>query len=612
MLALAKKRPRTHVIEDESTQAFQSALSRSNFVVRKPDHDYGVDFEVEIFEAGEVTGLTFKVQMKSTDNWQGSLRIAKDDIEYWISLDVPVLVVFYDVPSDTFHACWAHSLSEAMLQSTAKKLKVTADSSIDIRSLSWQQGLINELYTLRNLRRGYVPSAVPITIEIIGNLAQSRAFNSAITVLLNLTRRTPYSLYKVDGAEEPALTLQVSENFVEWKLPIGFGVVRAELNGLAITTMPSIELAEFILLHAAAIFEPVDTTVVRSWMSVIKASSVWWASPMSGAVFAPLFEPNQVEILLGIHANTVKIAPETSEPYGVALMGMVERAHAQDFATYAKLIRQEIAVQADGGVFARNLGTFYGLRGEPQECAELLEEAQRLHIPFQSDPSVFVQLGLTYGLTSNFDQSVLAFQRAIAFGGDVQKISPQLAFSLTYTGRYAEAKNALKDWEPRGLEDSAGVLFKVLLEEIVDKWAISNQERCACTAQPCPKSALSEGSGQAVTLEQIQHDLLEHDALDYILWSYLTERTWHDSNYGPAVATALLNAGDPHFWVGALEKLFASNASLDLIEAVAAHARFLHKEVIYEFANEYLNTQQNSPTKDAMIDFMNELYHAEG
>jgi Domain of unknown function (DUF4365) len=93
------KRDRKHEIETESQRAFESALPPS-VVVRPISDDYGIDREVEVFVNGQTTGLIFKVQLKGTDGSGAKLRIKRSSLEYWRSLDVPVLLFFrIDNPS---------------------------------------------------------------------------------------------------------------------------------------------------------------------------------------------------------------------------------------------------------------------------------------------------------------------------------------------------------------------------------------------------------------------------------------------------------------------------------------------------------------------------------
>lgn len=59
------KRPRAHVIEDESVAVFKSLLPKE-WIVRGIQKDYGVDYEVEIVEGDIVTGSRLWFQLKGT------------------------------------------------------------------------------------------------------------------------------------------------------------------------------------------------------------------------------------------------------------------------------------------------------------------------------------------------------------------------------------------------------------------------------------------------------------------------------------------------------------------------------------------------------------------
>lgn len=60
------ERPRQHVMEDESEHLLKSLLP-SNWIIRKIDKDYGIDYEIEIVDDVHVTGMRIWVQLKSKE-----------------------------------------------------------------------------------------------------------------------------------------------------------------------------------------------------------------------------------------------------------------------------------------------------------------------------------------------------------------------------------------------------------------------------------------------------------------------------------------------------------------------------------------------------------------
>ena len=60
------KRPIQHVTDSVGEAQLRTALSPLGWTLNKIDHDYGIDFDVEIFRDGKTTGVTFKLQLKSS------------------------------------------------------------------------------------------------------------------------------------------------------------------------------------------------------------------------------------------------------------------------------------------------------------------------------------------------------------------------------------------------------------------------------------------------------------------------------------------------------------------------------------------------------------------
>lgn len=108
------KRTREHILEEESRKHFENLIP-NHWVIRKPDPDYGIDAEVEIFnKGGSSTGLMFFVQLKATDQKRLSkalnLTFKKDALRYYYKLELPVLVVRYHSPTKSLFTRWAHTI----------------------------------------------------------------------------------------------------------------------------------------------------------------------------------------------------------------------------------------------------------------------------------------------------------------------------------------------------------------------------------------------------------------------------------------------------------------------------------------------------------------------
>jgi len=105
------KRPIQHQNEDRSRRLF-SLIVPNHWVIRNKDSDYGIDFEIEIFDdRGFSTGKLFYVQIKSSSsskNYQRSyLSIKNSTLDYHKKLPAPTLIVMVDLVSEIFYYCWS-------------------------------------------------------------------------------------------------------------------------------------------------------------------------------------------------------------------------------------------------------------------------------------------------------------------------------------------------------------------------------------------------------------------------------------------------------------------------------------------------------------------------
>lgn len=121
-------RPRSHQLEDESWRAFSNSIP-NQWVLRKPQPDYGIDGEVEIFdELGSSTGLLFFVQLKGTDVEEKakalSFRIPIKTHHYYKSLPLPVLLIRYHSPSKSLYFRWFGTVDPYYRRKGSESVKV--------------------------------------------------------------------------------------------------------------------------------------------------------------------------------------------------------------------------------------------------------------------------------------------------------------------------------------------------------------------------------------------------------------------------------------------------------------------------------------------------------
>lgn len=134
------QRSSSHQLESWSKARFGMAVP-SEWVVRWIDHDdYGIDARIELFESGETTGFEFALQLKSTATTRSPhfTTIKRQTLNYWASLNLPVLVILADQATDTLWYEWSHLLPFDEHSSRATR-RITFVKS-------WNKGTPAELY----------------------------------------------------------------------------------------------------------------------------------------------------------------------------------------------------------------------------------------------------------------------------------------------------------------------------------------------------------------------------------------------------------------------------------------------------------------------------------
>lgn len=214
------KRPRSHELEDESRVAFASRVP-SGWVVRHQANDYGVDEEVEVFEDGMATGLTFKVQLKGTDSKLAGrdpyVRVSRATANYWQQLDTPVLVALYAAQTDVIYVRWAHGvLLEPPSKRANKSLTVTFGVQDAIDEAGFAR-ILDDLKVIRAIRRGR--SDLPLPLRILVSERVQFTDRSTARMLLRDRLRSAGDVFFEAKAGSHAIVLEVTDKLIQARMP---------------------------------------------------------------------------------------------------------------------------------------------------------------------------------------------------------------------------------------------------------------------------------------------------------------------------------------------------------------------------------------------------------
>lgn len=165
------QRSLSHQQEDESRWVFRSLFPRQ-WVVRDKVPDYGIDQEVELFnDDGSSTGVVFLAQLRATDAEdalrQSKTRISIEQLRYFASHDLPVLIFRYAAETGTYYFRWAHELTSEALKSKAKTLTIKFDEA-DAWNPESPAQVRQRLMHMRWLRSQVAAGTLPLLIRCDG------------------------------------------------------------------------------------------------------------------------------------------------------------------------------------------------------------------------------------------------------------------------------------------------------------------------------------------------------------------------------------------------------------------------------------------------------------
>jgi hypothetical protein len=272
-------------VETESERTFAYLLP-SSWVIRKQDHDYGIDAEVEIFEDGHSTGLTFKVQLKGTDTDRRGRSIRLETLNYWRSLDVPVLVVYYESGTEQLFGRWAHAHDLHVHGPSAAQQTTTfhfADSDRLLRDTIRSQ-LREDVQRFRDIRRGSVVEPLTYAVEF-GDVPQAHRHHLALRRLLDSaplwTSPAP--------ADVAVLRIQYSSTGFRVTGPVGLATLTVDTDlssGPGRCALDVVAAMGFVLATLGAGVHGVDLFVVAGGARLLHSLDIAATLPW-GRVSAP-------------------------------------------------------------------------------------------------------------------------------------------------------------------------------------------------------------------------------------------------------------------------------------------------------------------------------------
>lgn len=151
-------RYKTHILEQKSETYLRRQLPQDS-TVNRPQHDYGVDFQIGITEHGELRGLELLAQLKASQNSSvyektETIQLKMSTYKYLRNLLSVVILVKYVESEDEAYWTFLRDFTPARIQNQ-RTVTVHIPKANRLSETKWE-AITEEIRQITNLKLGAV------------------------------------------------------------------------------------------------------------------------------------------------------------------------------------------------------------------------------------------------------------------------------------------------------------------------------------------------------------------------------------------------------------------------------------------------------------------------
>ena len=403
------KRPRQHVLADESRRALEDALP-TEWTVRPIQPDYGLDVEVTIVEDEDVTSNVFKAQLKATDqpvdtSGEVSLSIQCKHLKDYENYPQPVFILYYIRLKNLFYYVFAQKYVKEDLSMDTPAWRTQKSATVRFSSDS----------TLKNI--GIFKSAV---VDSLLYVAQSQ---------LNL--RPGGAIYTLDGIprsddqELKRLTLVALSCSKADKYQLAIDKFEYMLR--VCTVSPSEKMALLLSLGNCYLAINQYENALRSYAAANDVTSKVSDSDASAS-------QGKAIALNGI---------------GLVYAGKGQRGDALKYLQKGLRVFRRISYREAEASSLNNIGTVYRIQGEVKKAMARYRLALRIHKETANrggQAAVMGNIGNVYQMKNRLPKALKYYREALEIHREVgyrQGEAENLGSIGVVYGRERESKEAI-------------------------------------------------------------------------------------------------------------------------------------------------------------------------
>jgi tetratricopeptide (TPR) repeat protein len=618
-----------HQIEDESRNAFEKALG-TRFVTRRLTPDYGVDAEVESFDAdsGEATGLRFYAQLKATQqkDFDKALSIWIDlkTEDYYKSLPLPVLMVRYHAPKEALYVRWFHGFDPYYGGRGEKGLTFRWE-----REDLWNSETPKHLEADLRAYLRYRSPELPLPLRAYLEVPSSGVHGLATTeILFAFQRAAERSADVLEVARGPAPAGEIAIRVAKDELVF-------DIRGVTSSTLhydeaykageAGMQLAIDALALGALAFDQVGHSQVASRLTaafiedshLLDHPEVLWA--LAGSMTRARRVTESLRLVERLDAASDDRSDAAAFVFTLpALIHSASLDHAEG-AELERILHLRVDRLEDRGdprgaaSAAYSLGNRYRSTKRFLPAVRSYRRAIRLDPRYRKRPYIWAELGGVLFGGGRFHDAAAAYGRAIQLGGDGQHLSALHADSLMFAGEYEAAQAAFAGHVERYPEGDAEWRLKLLLLGVITgELGIKRQTRAEAQAISLVEEAIAQDDPAEAA--RLLDAALQADAVSGFAWfnyGYVARQQGDNAlQWLSYLSAAILQPGDVEAWVNAIALALDLGAEATIILDIVAFASRATGAELKEQIVAFVHQQPDGVDKEGLLTTFQEFLEA--
>ena len=593
------RRPREHELEQESIDAFKALLPRT-WIMRRKDQDYGVDLEVEIFDADKLaTGLVFNVQLKGTDDPQKarSVTLRTGALEYFDSLKVPTLVVRYGSPEESIYSQWHPNLRRGREIADDQQSFTYTFSESERWAADTPAAIERTLRVMRAIETAGRAASIPIELKIGELDADARWIVEG--AVHDVIESAPDTLRRTEGSPLLSITIEMSAETcrvgIDCLTSCTFGIDAPDRAGLATQILYAIAML-LTRQRLSSQAERVARALLERGESIVEPSAAFDAvKALAGDLGAAV----ELAILNGLHRqDNAYFGPMVLLLMRVPQSGPMRDPAVERFYDAARNWAHGENVTSEAAA-CYSYANFCSSRRNYPRALRFFNEARKLRPEYCRSDYFLGELGAClFGATRyRSSANVYALQAKLAPSTAINKL--HLGDALLFSGQLAQALEAYQQAIDVDTADAL-LVYETSLKSWLSQWLINLVGTDLAPARRTEAIGLDDRSEDELRQLLREVDAL-HELIHFNLGVNSSRNGQHAEGFPHFLLCAFKQSGDDEAWANAI--ICAVNSgNVEGAVATMASAISLRGREAYDHLRALLIKQKARAEALAMLD----------